>query len=50
METKQILQKHQQKFKRIRLSVNLLLLLVVGLIVILQFDNLLKFINWLNAK
>ncbi len=50
METKQVLQKHAAKFNRVRLLVRILLLIVCGCFVALQWDNILKIIRnlWEN--
>ena len=50
METKEVLQKNELKFKKTLIMVRVLLVLIFGLIAFIQQDQLLKLIKWFSGN
>ena len=50
METTEVIKKHEKKFNRVRLFVKLLLILLSGIIIYLQYENILRFFKWISPN
>lgn len=48
-DTKDVLLRHHREFNRIRTGLKIILLAVIGGIVMLQWNNIIRFFNWLTS-
>ncbi len=47
METSEVIKKHEKRFNKSRLFIQILLILITGMIIFLQHENIIRLINWL---
>lgn len=46
METTEVLRKQEKRFNKVRLSVKLLIVALMTAILVLQWKNIIQFLNW----